>query len=171
MLPAEGLLLASCQQNLYDIYHCCVYREKLLMMDRGTVRNMFEFHSMYKFWEIRASSWFYYKKNISFTSLLANATRQMCRKAKRSGLHAVQRVGHFKTMGFIKFYLYSEPRPATARQLILGGDTEQALVGLKSWPCSKAKQRRITCSTQSASDLITSINNAVLPRSYIVGGR
>ena len=26
--------------NLYVIYHCCVYREKLLMMDRGTVRNM-----------------------------------------------------------------------------------------------------------------------------------
>ena len=26
--------------NLYDIYHCCVYGEKLLMMDRGTVRNM-----------------------------------------------------------------------------------------------------------------------------------
>jgi len=26
--------------NLYDIYHCCVYSEKLLMMDRGTVRNM-----------------------------------------------------------------------------------------------------------------------------------
>ena len=25
--------------NLYDIYHCCVYSEKLLMMDRGTVRN------------------------------------------------------------------------------------------------------------------------------------
>jgi len=25
--------------NLYD-YHCCVYSEKLLMMDRGTVRNM-----------------------------------------------------------------------------------------------------------------------------------
>ena len=24
----------------YDIYHCCVYSEKLLMMDRGTVRNM-----------------------------------------------------------------------------------------------------------------------------------
>jgi len=23
--------------NLYDIYHCCVYIEKLLMMDRGTV--------------------------------------------------------------------------------------------------------------------------------------
>jgi len=33
----------SCSQavtNLYDIYHCCVYSEKLLMMDRGTVRNM-----------------------------------------------------------------------------------------------------------------------------------
>ena len=26
--------------NLYDIYHCCVYSEKLLLMDRGTVRNM-----------------------------------------------------------------------------------------------------------------------------------
>jgi len=26
--------------NLYDIYHCCVYSEKHLMMDRGTVRNM-----------------------------------------------------------------------------------------------------------------------------------
>ena len=25
--------------NLYDIYHCCVYSEKLLVMDRGTVRN------------------------------------------------------------------------------------------------------------------------------------
>jgi len=23
-----------------DIYHCCVYSENLLMMDRGTVRNM-----------------------------------------------------------------------------------------------------------------------------------
>ena len=26
--------------NLYDIHHCWVYSEKLLMMDRGTVRNM-----------------------------------------------------------------------------------------------------------------------------------
>ena len=26
--------------NLYDIYHCSVYSEKLLMIDRGTVRNM-----------------------------------------------------------------------------------------------------------------------------------
>jgi len=26
--------------NQYDIYHCCVYSEKLLTMDRGTVRNM-----------------------------------------------------------------------------------------------------------------------------------
>ena len=26
--------------NLYGIYHCCVYSEKLLMMNRGTVRNM-----------------------------------------------------------------------------------------------------------------------------------
>jgi hypothetical protein len=26
--------------NLYNIYHCCVYSEKLPMMDRGNVRNM-----------------------------------------------------------------------------------------------------------------------------------
>jgi len=26
--------------NLCDKYHCCVYGEKLLMMDRRTVRNM-----------------------------------------------------------------------------------------------------------------------------------
>jgi hypothetical protein len=34
------ILLVSC---LYDQYHCCVYSEKLLMMDRGTVRNMYSF--------------------------------------------------------------------------------------------------------------------------------
>jgi len=46
-------LLTACEQdqdgtavprklsaNLYDIYHCCVYNEKFLMMDRGTDRNM-----------------------------------------------------------------------------------------------------------------------------------
>jgi hypothetical protein len=27
-------------KNLYDIHHCCVYSEKLLMMGRGSVRNM-----------------------------------------------------------------------------------------------------------------------------------
>ena len=26
--------------NLYDIYHCCVHGKKLLMMDRGTLRNL-----------------------------------------------------------------------------------------------------------------------------------
>ena len=26
--------------NLFDIHHCCVYSEKHLMMNRGTVRNM-----------------------------------------------------------------------------------------------------------------------------------
>jgi hypothetical protein len=34
------LLLENCVQNLYDIYRLCVYGEKLLMMDRETVRNM-----------------------------------------------------------------------------------------------------------------------------------
>ena len=29
----------ACKQNLYVIYHCCVYSEKLLMIDRGTSSN------------------------------------------------------------------------------------------------------------------------------------
>jgi hypothetical protein len=33
-------LRAGVGWNLYDIYHCCVYSEYLLMMDRGTARNM-----------------------------------------------------------------------------------------------------------------------------------
>ena len=34
---------AGTGRNLYDIYHSCVYSEKLLIMDRGTVRNMQSF--------------------------------------------------------------------------------------------------------------------------------
>jgi len=30
-------LLASSQHNQHDIYHCCVYSARLLMMDRKTV--------------------------------------------------------------------------------------------------------------------------------------
>jgi len=36
----QMLLLTSCQHNLYDICHCCVYSEKFLMMDSGDVRNV-----------------------------------------------------------------------------------------------------------------------------------
>jgi len=28
------------QHNLYDIYHCCMYSTRLLMMDRKPVRNV-----------------------------------------------------------------------------------------------------------------------------------
>jgi len=38
--PDPALKLSA---NLYDIYHCCVYSEKFLMMDRGIVRNMQNF--------------------------------------------------------------------------------------------------------------------------------
>jgi len=34
--PAPARKLSA---NTHDINHCCVYSEKLLMMDRGTVRN------------------------------------------------------------------------------------------------------------------------------------
>jgi len=34
--------------NLYDIYHCCVYSEKLLMMDRTNCTKHVEFYSKNK---------------------------------------------------------------------------------------------------------------------------
>ena len=45
------IVLTACElsANLYDIYHCCEYSEKLLMMDRGTVWKHVEFHSKNKF--------------------------------------------------------------------------------------------------------------------------
>jgi len=36
----DGTLRPDPARKLCDIYHCCVYSEKLLMMGRGTVRNM-----------------------------------------------------------------------------------------------------------------------------------
>ena len=35
--------------NLYDIYHCCVYSEKLLMMDKRNCPKHVEFYSKNKF--------------------------------------------------------------------------------------------------------------------------
>jgi len=43
---ADRLNLAA---NLYGIHHCCVYSEKLLMMDRGSLRNMYGFIPKNKF--------------------------------------------------------------------------------------------------------------------------
>jgi len=37
---AYSLRARKLSANLYDINHSCVYSEKFLMMDRGTVRNM-----------------------------------------------------------------------------------------------------------------------------------
>ena len=37
------------KKNLYNIYHCCVYSEKLLKMERGTVRKHVEFYSKNKY--------------------------------------------------------------------------------------------------------------------------
>jgi hypothetical protein len=48
---SNGIYHTACKQlsaNRYDIYHCCVYSEKLLMMDRGTVKHV-EFPSKNKF--------------------------------------------------------------------------------------------------------------------------
>jgi len=52
MIYVIQVTVTACEQDqdgasyvliLYDIYNCCVYSEKLLMMDRGTVRNMESF--------------------------------------------------------------------------------------------------------------------------------
>jgi len=62
MLYIIQVLLTDCKQdqfrpeparelsaNPYDIYHCCVYSEELLMMDIGTVQKMQCFYSKNKF--------------------------------------------------------------------------------------------------------------------------
>ena len=74
--------------KLYDIYHYCVYSEKLLMMDRGTVRNMYSSISKILFLEISASIWFYYKKvfcrfNVSSIYLFSLKTISVLRKMVR----------------------------------------------------------------------------------------
>jgi len=39
-VPSRPVPARKLSANLYDIYHCCVYSEKLLMIDRGTVQNL-----------------------------------------------------------------------------------------------------------------------------------
>jgi len=34
------IIRSKLSANPYDVYHCCVYSEKLLTMDRQTVQNM-----------------------------------------------------------------------------------------------------------------------------------
>ena len=43
VIPLCRELASKLSANWYDIYHCSVYSEKLLMMDRGTVRNVHSF--------------------------------------------------------------------------------------------------------------------------------
>ena len=48
-LPISSLLTArELSANLYDMYHCCVYSEKLVMMDRNCPKHV-EFYSKNKF--------------------------------------------------------------------------------------------------------------------------
>ena len=59
------ILLASCQH----IYHCCVYSEKLLMVDRGTVQNM-QFYSKNKFEKLVHLVGFIIRKEYKSTTLI-----------------------------------------------------------------------------------------------------
>ena len=65
-----------------------MYSDKLLMMDRGTVRNMYSSISKILFLEISASIWFYYKKvfcrfNVSSIYLFSLKTISVLRKMVR----------------------------------------------------------------------------------------
>jgi hypothetical protein len=53
--------------NLHNIYQCRSYSGKLLMMGRGTARNMQSFFTRY-IWEIRASVGFIKKKFLGSVS-------------------------------------------------------------------------------------------------------
>ena len=52
--------------KVFDIlvYHCCVYSEKLLMMDRGTVPKHIEFHSKNKFEKLVRLAGFIVRKHV-----------------------------------------------------------------------------------------------------------
>ena len=57
LLPGSGrnsvlILLARCNCNLYDIYHCCVYSENLLMLEKRNCPKHVEFYSKNKFEEL-----------------------------------------------------------------------------------------------------------------------
>jgi hypothetical protein len=74
------LLLDSCLQTCmtYTIAECTV--NKLLMMDRGTVRKMYSFMPK-QICEISAPSWFYYKEKRKAPTL--TSLRNWCRISKR----------------------------------------------------------------------------------------
>jgi hypothetical protein len=96
----KGLLTAvpswSCLQavsKLYDIYHCCVYSKKLLMMDRGTVWNMYSknkfeklVHLVGSIIRISIDPFFHYLMYITLNLKYGNRT--MCWSVKSS--HGVQ---------------------------------------------------------------------------------
>jgi len=64
--------------NLYDIHHCCVYSEKLLMVDRGTVRNMWSFYSKNKFEELVHLVGFVMRRKVTLGLLARTAVPPLC---------------------------------------------------------------------------------------------
>jgi hypothetical protein len=69
--------------NLYDIYHCCMYNEKL-MMDRGTCQKHVEFHSKNKFDKLVHLVGFITKKNCLWDMRLSGG--RLCRMLPPGGL-------------------------------------------------------------------------------------
>ena len=65
-----GFADSKLSANLYVIYHCCVYSEKLLTMDRGTVRNMQSF--IPKINLINQYIQFYYKKRMKIRCFMSS---------------------------------------------------------------------------------------------------
>ena len=74
-------------RKLYGIYHCCMYSEKLLMMDKGTLRSMQSFISTINL-EISVSNWFYYK-NLSRCTVTWTSNPSLIKKAN---LHQITEI-------------------------------------------------------------------------------
>ena len=64
------ILLASCQQNLYDIYHCCVYSKKTPDDGQRNCPKHVEFYSKNKFEKLVHLVGFCYKNFFKFCFLI-----------------------------------------------------------------------------------------------------
>jgi len=79
--------------NTYDIYHCCVYSEKPLMMDGETVRNMYSFIPKNIFEKAVNLVGFILRKEYLLVFLSDQVTRATCfdcRVANLRPLHHIQ---------------------------------------------------------------------------------
>ena len=89
-----GLLTArKLSANLYDIYHCCVYSKKTLMMDRGTNQNINRVSFQNKFEKL--------VHLVGFIIRICHDARSHERRVVMHSIHTLRTKGVWK---FNKFY-------------------------------------------------------------------